>query len=126
VIAGVVYADNSRSTMREAPATYETSLPCCGPQPEDIRSYYLKSVVGAEFPEVLIPSVEGTNGFIITDFVCISCELWQDSGEGPIRIAGLPSVQSHAFSTGIPLVVGSVITATSITGDRITVSGYVY
>ena len=36
----------------------------CGPQPEDFRSYHL---LGSG---VIIPSVEGVTGMIITDVVC--------------------------------------------------------
>ncbi len=90
-------------------------------------SYYLNSFVGTEVHEILIPSVEGANGFIITDFACLNnCTLFEDTGEGPIGVAGLENQNPIAFSTGIPLVVGSVITVTSGEGDKITISGYVY
>jgi len=130
VIAGFVYADNSRSTMREAPATYETSLPpspCCGPQPEDLRIY--RAVMEGGTPVVIIPEVEGTIGFVITHLRQQSNNLirfYQDSGSGPEEILCYTSTEPFGVMTGVPLIAGSTITVSGDADIATTIIGYVY
>ena len=52
------------------PPTLGTVDQCCGPQPEDIKHYFVGCTnCPSGIPFVIVPAVEGTNGFIITDFV---------------------------------------------------------
>ena len=118
VIAGFAYAD-SRSTMREVPATYEASLPCCGPKPEDVRVYHVHKQSGEI---ILIPEVEGPNGFILTDVIGEYTEI--DYFQDEELIFTLDGIFS--FATGIPLTAGSTFKIFNDFPLTITLVGYVY
>ncbi len=80
-------------------------------------------------PVIIIPTVEGANGFILTDAICGShCTFWQDSGEGPVEMFVAGSTQLHRISPvpGFPLALGSTITVLGSLGNRATLIGYVY
>jgi len=76
---------------------------------------------------IVIPTVEGTDGFIITDIIAsnILYSFFQDIGDGPV-----PLYQQQGgritFAGGIPLIVGSTLTVQVAGGNRLLVIGYVY
>ena len=113
------------------PPTLGTVDQCCGPQPEDFRSYRLQGT------GVLIPSVEGENGMIITDVVCVTsviavttCSLRTAPGEDFVTLrldagAGGEWTRSVHFQSGLPVPAGAEIFSSS-QNTTVTVSGYVY
>ena len=131
VIAGFAYAVGS------AHPTVHDSLKhshCFSPHPEDFRGYTVE-VTGSEPPTIIIPEVEGQNGFVLTDVLATIPAavfvVYQDTGEGPEEMVRFEA--SHAgklnLTTGIPLIAGSTILVESPTGavpTTITIRGYVY
>ena len=127
VIAGFAYAANA------FPPGGQSKSNCCGPQPEDFRSYHIDG------PGIIIPSVEGKTGMIITDMTCwtptltrpVTCSL-----SGPIarpltyitlslNSPGGERSKSVHFQSGIPVPAGAKI----LQGGEsafVTISGYVY
>lgn len=108
------------------PPTLGTVNQCCGPQPEDLRSYYHSG------SGVIIPAVEGENGMIITDIVCnnaSACTLYNSDFPGtPIAVLDINATDDIAsvhLSSGIPVPAGAEITVSSFGGSTI-ISGYVY
>lgn len=113
-----------------------------GGRPGKIRSYYVSTTT--ETTLTVIPSVEGANGFVITDVVATI----QNSGGQRLTLAqtvdGNPQVRaqllvagddtsnrgfphSYHFGSGVVLTPGSDLKATtSSTTWWITVSGYTY
>lgn len=104
--------------------------PDTGPQPEDFRSYFVASGEGGV--RVMIPSVEGINGFVITDFICAggTVSFFEDDGSGQVQIMRVLTTSSQeavvvALTTGIVVSPGSTITAQAA-NVPITLSGYVF
>ena len=100
----------------------------CGPQPEDLRVYRVELTDrnGTE-PIVIIPKVEGPNGFVITHIrVTDPIRFYQDVGEGPEEILFVHSVNRLNPTMQFPLVAGSIITATGVENAYVTIIGYVY
>ncbi len=121
VIAGFAYAVG---------AGHPESLAhrCCGPQPEDLRVYRVELTDrnGTE-PIVIIPKVEGPNGFVITHIrVTDPIRFYQDVGEGPEEILLVHSLNRLNPTMQFPLVAGSTITAIGVLGQNATIIGYVY
>ena len=123
VIAGFAYA------VGAGHPTFDVAHPrCCGPQPEDLRVY---RVVAPDFQEtiVIIPEVEGANGFILTDaFSLTPMKIYQDVGDGPVEILSANSNLNYRLSPvpGSPLILGSTITITAGAFQLVTIIGYVY
>jgi hypothetical protein len=124
VIAGFAYAANA------FPPGGNSGSDCSTPQPEDLRVY---RVVLPDFEEpfVIIPKVEGANGFILTDaFAITGMEVYQDTGAGPVRILTVhgSNANDYRFSPvpGLPLVPGSIITVSGGHLRTATIIGYVY
>ncbi len=103
-----------------------TNPPCCSPEPEDIRTYH-KQLSGSG-TGIIIPKVEGPNGFILTGVVSgASLRMFQDTGAGPVEILSIFNLVQPDLTPGLPLIPGSTITGVSGTGDLlITLTGYVY
>ncbi len=121
VIAGFAYAVG---------AGHPESLAhrCCGPQPEDLRVYRVELTDrnGTE-PIVIIPKVEGPNGFVITHIrVTDPIRFYQDVGEGPEEILLVHSAEGLNPTMQFPLVTGSTIYATGGQFHTATIMGYVY
>jgi len=99
---------------------------CCGPQPEDFR-YYFVELPPNELEIVVIPEVEGGNGFIITDLDGISTDWFEDAGQGPVLIS---HEGARHFTTGIPVSSGSsiiaVLPSTATSPRYYSISGYVF
>ena len=106
---------------------------CCGPEPEDFRSYYLSG------GGVIIPSVEGESGMIITDVVCVTnttaavttCSLRTAPGEDFVTLrldagAGGEWTRSVHFQSGLPVPAGAEIYSSTSNSVKVTISGYVY
>ncbi len=120
VIVGLTYAVGSAHPT----ASFKHSH-CCGPQPEDIRMY--RVAVGENV--VIIPEVEGPNGFIITHVRRSNSlvRVFQDTGEGPEEIIRYDGAESFSAMTGVPVVAGSIITVIGNGGGATaTIIGYVY
>ena len=113
---------------------------CCSPRPEDIRHYfvYCSSCPAPAVPQVIIPAVEGTTGFVITDFVVATSSgtsqrlvrLFENGVEiSAVYVIGgqTPSIATN-FTSGIPVAVGSTITfdINNSVDTRVTLSGYAY
>jgi len=123
LIAGFAYAVGS------AHPTFSDSLKhshWCGPHPEDIRVYHV--FVPELETTIVIPNVEGTNGFMLTDVIAhVNMTFFQDTGEGPVQILRIMTQDPISLTTGIPLVVGSTITTFTTSGIAdTTLIGYVY
>ena len=99
---------------------------CCSPRPKDIRVYHMS--IPTQETTIIIPKVEGTNGFVLTDVIGTGTTLriFQDTGEGPVQILTIVNSFSVGFATGIPLVAGSTITILAGQGLDATLTGYVY
>ncbi len=104
----------------------------CGPHPKDFRAYTVE-VTGSEPPTIIIPEVEGQNGFVFTDIFMhhvAPFRVYQDIGEGPELILEVDLAGSmFNFTSGMPLVAGSTILVESPFGSAltsITLRGYVY
>ena len=144
VVAGIAYAGDLDPPMGPVAPTMHTldeiytavtNPPCCSPRPEDIRRYFVHCPSNCESAFVVIPKVEGTNGFVITDIVAynitsVRFRLFED-GAQLLQVNVGPS-PSHAFkpnfTSGLPVSPGSTITAdaTSNSNTWVTVMGYVY
>ena len=101
---------------------------CCGPQPEDLRVYRVELTDrnGTELI-VIIPKVEGPNGFVITHIrVTDPIRFYQDVGEGPEEILFVHSAERLNPTMQFPLVTGSTIYATGGQFHIATIIGYVY
>ena len=130
VIAGFAYAVGAGHPTLHDSLTHR----CCGPQPEDIRAY-TAAVVGSEPPTIIIPEVEGSNGFVLTDVLAMIPAqvfmVYQDTGEGPEEMVRFSASHDPKLNltSGIPLIAGSTILVESPTGEvptTITIRGYVY
>ena len=120
VIAGFSYVVGAGH-----PDSLKHSHRCCGPQPEDIRMY--RVAVGENV--VIIPEVEGPNGFIITHVRRSNSlvQVFQDTGEGPEEILRYDTEEVFSAMTGVPVVAGSTITVIGNGGGATaTIIGYVY
>ena len=122
VIAGFAYAIGS------AQPTLNDSLAhrCCGPQPEDFRVYRVPDLGAGD--DIIIPKVEGANGFMLTYARTDvgNLRIYQDTGEGPVEIFFLDRGLPLASTIELPLVAGSTITVTGASGGYATIVGYVY
>ena len=122
VIAGFVYAVGS------AHPPYDTlkHSHCCGPQPEDFRVYRVNDLGAGD--DIIIPKVEGPNGFMLTlaRTDVVNLRIYQDTGEGPAEILFVSSDNPLNFPIQLPLVAGSTITATGASGGYGMIIGYVY
>ncbi len=126
VIAGFAYAVGSAHPQFDS-----LKHRCCGPQPEDIRAYGVLMTGKKEnvpFFDIIIPKVEGTNGFILTEARAIGgMEVYQDTGEGPELIFRTSnSVLLNLTNVGFPLVAGSTITVFGAPNEIATIIGYIY
>lgn len=129
VVAGFAYFDSATTAN---PPTIGPATQCCSPQPEDIRAYGVLMTgkeEGVPFLDIIIPRVEGRNGFILTLARAIGgMEVYQDTGEGPeliFRTAN--SVPLNLTNrAGFPLVVGSTISVFGAPNEIATIIGYVY
>ena len=124
VIAGFAYAANAFPPGGQRK--------CSSPQPEDIRAYTVE-VTGSEPPTIIIPEVEGQNGFVLTDIIMrlvTPFMVYQDTGEGPEVILDVDQGGSNFnLVTGIPLVAGSTILFEFPAGSAqmpVTIRGFVY
>ena len=117
-----------------------TQPQCCPPRPEDIRRYFVYCPANCHGGFVVIPEVEGSTGFVITDITIglsgtfpRQVRLFEDSGEGPDQIGEWIAPEGNTtvlnFTTGLPIGSGSTLTSV-VTPDSaqvwLTVSGYVY
>ena len=128
VIAGFAYAANA------FPPGGNGNQNCSFPKPEDFRGYTVE-VTGSEPPTIIIPEVEGQNGFVLTDVLALIPAavfvVYQDTGEGPEEMVrfGASHTGKLNLTSGIPLIAGSTILVESPTGEvptTITIRGYVY
>ena len=94
VVAGIAYAGDLDPpkgpvgpTMHTLDEIYNavTNPPCCSPRPEDVRAYHM--FIPTNETTIIIPKVEGTNGFVLTDVISAgSLQVFQNTGEGPVQI----------------------------------------
>ena len=131
VIAGFAYAVGAgHPTLTDS---LKHSHRCCGPQPEDFRRYYVHCPENCQAGFDIIPKAEGANGFVITDMITFTTQtqsrlrLFENDVE-LLQFNVSPAPLAINFTSGIPLIAGSTITAnTSGGGDHwITLIGYVY
>lgn len=125
LIAGFAYAANA------FPPGGNQNRDCSFPKPEDFRAYDV--VLEAVGPTIIVPIVEGTNGFVLTDIVLEqpgSIDILQDAGDGPVVIMSTSihtDLLHTSLTTGIPVAVGSTILANSDASSiLVTIRGYVY
>ena len=125
VIAGFAYAVSAGHPQIDS---LKHSHRCCGPQPEDARVYHM--FLPQNETTIIIPIVEGTNGFVVTDIISpTQCSIYQDTGKGPVILfKTFKRNSTFHFETGIPLVAGSAITVLNEAASdfEITIMGYVY
>ncbi len=124
VIAGFAYAANA------FPPGGNSGSDCSTPQPGDFRVYRVLLPDLGE-PIIIIPEVEGVNGFILTDaFAITGMEVYQDTGDGPVRILTVQASNTNNYRftpvPGLPLVHGSIITVSGGHLRTATLIGYVY
>ena len=123
VIAGFAYAANAY------PPGGQRNQNCCSPQPEDIRVYRLPRIGSGN--NIIIPKVEGTNGFMLTDVRSdTNIGIFQNApgllAAGPVEILRNPANAPLNLRHGFPLVVGATITVQGGHSGYVTIIGYVY
>ena len=104
-----------------------------GGRPARIRSYFVTVETGGQ--ATLIPTVEGVNGTILTDFVFdgasgIYLRIEVDTGSGWEPKAKFKFENGvhpkYSFQSGIPVPAGSTVRVVTNDARSVTVSGYTY